>query len=96
MEIWGTVAPVSYTHLDVYKRQEHPGGLRPLRAAAGLCGAAVGPSPAQRGHAAQMRRGGAIPLKILLLTDIHGNLPALEAVLNTPQARSADLSLIHI
>ena len=27
-----------------------------------------------------MRRGGAIPLKILLLTDIHGNLPALEAV----------------
>ena len=37
-----------------------------------------------------MRRGGAIPLKILLLTDIHGNLPALEAVLNTPQARSAD------
>lgn len=69
---------------------EHPGGLRPLRAAAGLCGAAVGPSPAQRGHAAQMRRGGAIPLKILLLTDIHGNLPALEAVLNTPQARSAD------
>ena len=32
-----------------------------------------------------MRRGGAIPLKILLLTDIHGNLPALEAVLNTPQ-----------
>ena len=29
-------------------------------------------------------------MKILLLTDIHGNLPALEAVLNTPQARSAD------
>lgn len=29
-------------------------------------------------------------MKILLLTDIHGNLPALEAVLNTSQARSAD------
>ena len=29
-------------------------------------------------------------MKILLLTDIHGNLPALEAVLNTPQARNAD------
>lgn len=29
-------------------------------------------------------------MKILLLTDIHGNLPALEAVLNTPQARGAD------
>ena len=29
-------------------------------------------------------------MKILLLTDIHGNLPALEAVLNTPEARKAD------
>ena len=29
-------------------------------------------------------------LKILLLTDIHGNLPALEAVLRHPAAQGAD------
>lgn len=32
----------------------------------------------------------AIPLRTLILTDIHGNLPALEAVLAHPAARSCD------
>ena len=26
-------------------------------------------------------------MQLLILTDIHGNLPALEAVLSTPEAR---------
>lgn len=41
-------------------------------------------------YVARDKRSEEMYLKILLLTDIHGNLPALEAVLRHPAAQGAD------